>query len=59
MRLRILALIVVALLLLPDPACAYHHQTSKIRFVEHSPQAFETARREQKPVFLLISAVWN
>jgi hypothetical protein len=57
-RLKTLAPIVVALLLLADPARAYHHQTSKVRFVEHSPQAFEAARREQKPVFLLISAVW-
>lgn len=49
---------IVLVLLLPGPAAAYSHQTSKVRFVEHSPQAFETARREQKPVFLLISAVW-
>jgi uncharacterized protein YyaL (SSP411 family) len=37
---------------------AYAHHASKVRFVEHSPQTFETARRERKPVFLLISAVW-
>jgi uncharacterized protein YyaL (SSP411 family) len=29
-----------------------------VRFVEYSPEALETARRERKPVFLLISAVW-
>jgi uncharacterized protein YyaL (SSP411 family) len=33
-------------------------QASKVRFVEHSPAAFEAAQREGKPVFLLISAVW-
>src|SRR3989442_6528629 len=32
--------------------------TSKVRFVEHSPAAFDAAHREGKPVFLLISAVW-
>ena len=31
---------------------------SKVRFVEHSPAAFDAAQREGKPVFLLISAVW-
>lgn len=34
------------------------HEASKVRFVEHSPAAFDAARREGKPVFLLISAVW-
>jgi uncharacterized protein YyaL (SSP411 family) len=33
-------------------------QTSKVRFVEHSPAVFEAAQREGKPLFLLISAVW-
>jgi hypothetical protein len=33
-------------------------QTSKVRFVEHSPAAFDAVQREGKPVFLLISAVW-
>ena len=54
-----LALAVGGLLLLPGPGVwAYSHHASKVRFVEHSPEAFETARRERKPVFLLISAVW-
>ncbi|MBI2553711.1 MAG: thioredoxin domain-containing protein [Candidatus Rokubacteria bacterium] len=46
------------LLLWPAALWAYTHHASKVRFVEHSPQAFETARREGKPVFLLVSAVW-
>ena len=55
----LLALIAGAVLLLPGPGTwAYTHHASKVRFVEHSPEAFETARREGKPVFLLISAVW-
>ncbi|MBI2555173.1 MAG: hypothetical protein HYV92_12350, partial [Candidatus Rokubacteria bacterium] len=43
-------------LLATAAAWAYTHHASKVRFVEHSPQAFETARREGKPVFLLVSA---
>jgi len=31
---------------------------TKVRFVEHSPAAFEAAQKEGKPLFLLISAVW-
>ncbi len=47
------------IVLMPAPAVrAYTHNTSSVRFVDYSPEAFETARRERKPVFLLISAVW-
>lgn len=47
------------IVLVPGPAVwAYAHHTSSVRFVEYSPDAFEIARRERKPVFLLISAVW-
>jgi len=47
------------IVLLPAPAVwAYAHHTSSVRFLDYSPEAFETARREGKPVFLLISAVW-
>ena len=50
---------VAAILLASTSAVwAYAHHMYKVRFVEHSPGAFETARREGKPVFLLISAVW-
>ncbi len=34
------------------------HPASKVQFVEHTPAVFDAARREGKPVFLLISAVW-
>lgn len=40
------------------PVAAFMHQTSKIRFVEHSQAIFERARQEGKPVFMLVSAVW-
>lgn len=49
----------VVLMLFSGPAVwAHSHSASKVRFVDYSPAAFETARREGKPVFLLISAVW-
>ena len=53
------ALSIGVLALLPATAVwAYSHHRSKVHFIEHSPEAFERARRESKPVFLLISAVW-
>ena len=55
--LPVLALGVIAVF--PGAAAwGYAHHASKVRFVEHSPAAFDAARRESKPVFLLISAVW-
>ena len=44
--------------ILSAPALAYHHQASKVRFRDYSQDAFEAAKRERKPVFMLISAVW-
>ena len=47
------------LILVPAPAMwAYSHHTSRVRFLDYSPEAFQTAQRDGKPVFLLISAVW-
>jgi len=47
------------ILLVPIPTVwAYIHRASVIRFVEYAPETFETARRERKPLFLLVSAVW-
>jgi uncharacterized protein len=39
-------------------ARGHAHEASKVRYLEHSPAVFDAARREGKPVFLLISAVW-
>jgi uncharacterized protein YyaL (SSP411 family) len=53
------ALALGAMLIFPRAdAWGHAHEASKVRFVEHSPAAFETARKEGKPIFLLISAVW-
>ena len=55
--LPVLALGVIAVFPAAD-AQGHAHDASKVRFVEHSPAAFDAAQREGKPVFLLISAVW-
>lgn len=39
-------------------AYGHAHEASSVRFVEHTQDAFDAARRDGKPVFLLISAVW-
>lgn len=44
--------------LTPDRAAPHYHATSKIRYAEYSQEAFDQARREGKPIFLLLSAVW-
>jgi len=47
------------IVLVPAPTVwAYAHHNSSVRFLDLSPATFEIARREGKPVFLLISAVW-
>src|SRR3989449_8793943 len=55
--LSILALGVTAVFPAAD-ARGHAHHASKVRFAEHSPAASDAARREGKPVFLLVSAVW-
>ena len=57
-RALLLELAVVFLLTSAGPAAGFMHQTSKIRFLEYSPAVFEQGRREGKPVFMLVSAVW-
>ncbi len=40
------------------PAPAYTHKSSSVKFHEHGEGVIELARKEQKPVFMLFSAVW-
>jgi uncharacterized protein YyaL (SSP411 family) len=47
-----------ALLLAPALAHGYRHHTSKIHYREYSTEVFEQARRDGKPIFVLLSAVW-
>ncbi|HBO84362.1 MAG TPA: hypothetical protein DD641_05210 [Deltaproteobacteria bacterium] len=37
---------------------AYTHDASLIKWREYTPQAFEDAKKENKPVFILITASW-
>jgi len=39
-------------------ADAYTHHKLPVKFLEHNEQAFELAKKENKPIFILISAVW-
>ena len=55
---RLSLVLALALLLAPVLAYGYRHHTSKIHYREYSTEVFEQARREGKPIFILISAVW-
>ena len=37
---------------------AYTHHKLPVNFLEHDTKAFELAKKENKPIFILISAVW-
>lgn len=37
---------------------AYYHQTSRIHYYEYSQEPFHLAQKENKPIFMLITAVW-
>lgn len=52
------ALLAAALVAAPAGAEAYRHHTSRIHYREWGDAAFAEARRDGKPVFLLISATW-
>lgn len=43
---------------LTTPVNAYTHDTSLIKWMEYSPEAFDRAKKEGKPIFMLISAIW-
>ncbi len=55
---RGVAAFVLLLILFPAPAYPYTHHDSKIKWQEYSPEAFSKAKKENKPIFMLISAVW-
>ena len=57
-RFKIAAILSLALLLMSTPVLAYTHHKSKIRWMEYSQEAFERAKRENKPIYMLITAVW-
>ncbi|GAB4282752.1 MAG: hypothetical protein Kow0092_37760 [Deferrisomatales bacterium] len=50
--------IVAAALLAAGVAAGYTHEHSRVQWEEYSGAAFQRAREEGKPVFLVVSAVW-
>ncbi|MBI5748973.1 MAG: thioredoxin domain-containing protein [Nitrospinae bacterium] len=46
------------ILFLPVSALSYTHSTSLIQWHEYSDGAFAIAKKENKPVFMLITAIW-
>ena len=44
--------------LLPCNINAYTHDDSLIHWLDYSGEAFEKAKKENKPIFMLITAVW-
>jgi len=53
-----LSLIIALIILFPFPASSYTHDTSLINWKEYSSEVFYLARKEKKPIFMLITAVW-
>lgn len=42
----------------PTESWAYRHHKSKINYHEYGQEAFDLAKRENKPIFIVLSAVW-
>jgi hypothetical protein len=51
-------LLLVFLLLNTIPALAYYHHESPINWREYNQESFDLAEKENKPVFMLITAIW-
>ncbi len=56
--LRILTAFVVLFLGGVSHTFSFTHEKLPVNFLEYTERAFELARKENKPVFMLISAVW-
>ena len=56
MRFKLTLLLI--LLLHAVPALAYFHQDSPIDWHEYNQETFDIAEKENKPVFMLITAIW-
>lgn len=42
----------------PSTSLAYTHHKSRIEWMDYSQEAFERAKKERKPIYMLITAVW-
>ncbi len=43
---------------LPAQTWGYRHHQAKVRYQEYSQQAFDLARQQNRPIFLVLSASW-
>jgi hypothetical protein len=57
-RASVIFLIISAVFMIRGSSHAYTHHDSLIQWREYSPETFSAAARENKPIFLLITAVW-
>lgn len=55
---RGLFLLTIFLVVFSFPSYAYFHHESPIEWQEYSQETFDKAERENKPVFMLITAIW-
>src|SRR3989338_54358 len=54
---KLIFIIIIIIILLPSSYAYYHHE-SPIKWQEYNHDSFELAKKEDKPVFMLITAVW-
>jgi thioredoxin-related protein len=55
---RVKKLLLILLLLQAVPVATYFHHESPIKWHEYNQETFELAEKENKPVFMLITASW-
>ena len=55
---QLAATLLLLLAVFAPRASGYTHHELPVKFLEHNEQAFELAKKENKPMFILISAVW-
>ena len=56
--LRLTAVFLLLFITAASRTDAYTHDKLPVHFLEHNAKAFELAKKENKPIFILISAVW-
>jgi len=55
---QVLFLIFILTYIPNSSSLAFEHEKLSVKFLDYSPASFETARKQKKPVFILISAEW-
>jgi len=55
---RKLIAVLLLFILFPPYTYAYYHHTSPIKWYEYNQKTFDVAKTEDKPIFMLVTAVW-